>query len=148
MMVTVAIPVGRWLQRAFQVPTAEKPYLPQATAEPAEPFIAQVTEPAETVTAAEPVSFPKVVYLTELPERQYRLKRAIAVFLEQGQEGWLAFRDDLGICCYGATVDEALANFAAALLDDYDTYASADPDELTEGARKLADRLREVIERL
>ena len=88
-----------------------------------------------------------VAYITELPESQYRLKRPIAVFLEQGEEGWLASRDDLGICCYGATVGEALANFALALLDDYDIYALAEPNELTKGACKLAEWLREVMER-
>ena len=117
------------------LPSEEKPYPPRVSA--------QFTE-----EIAEPVYFPKVVYITELPESQYRLKRPIAVFLEQGEEGWLASRDDLGICCYGATVDEALANFALALLDDYDIYALAEPNELTEGACKLAEWLREVIERL
>jgi len=101
-----------------------------------------------TAEPAEPVSFPKVVYIVELPETQYRLKRPVVVFLEQGEEGWLASRDDLGICCYGADIEEALSNFVSALLDDYDAYASVSIDELTEGARKLAAQLREVIERL
>jgi hypothetical protein len=116
------------------LPSEEKPQPPQVSV--------QFTE-----EPAEPVYFPKIAYITELPESQYRLKRPIAVFLEQGEEGWLASRDDLGICCYGATVDEALANFALALLDDYDIYASANPNDLTEGARELAEWLREVIER-
>lgn len=116
------------------LPTEEKPYQPQS--------IAQLTsEPTE------PVYIPRVVYLTALPETTYRLKRSVAVFIEQEQEGWLAFRDDLGVCSYGATVDEAIANFATSLLDDYDLYTSANPEELSEGALMLAKWLREVIER-
>lgn len=116
------------------LPSEQKPYQPLSVAQ-------ILSEPTE------PVSIPKLVYLTELPEANYQLKRPIAVFLEQGQEGWLALRDDLGICACGETVDEAIANFAASLLDDYDLYTSAEPEELSEGARKLAEWLREVIKR-
>ena len=90
------------------------------------------------------LSIPKVIYLCKLPEEGYRLKRSLAVFLEEGKRGWLASRDDLGICCFGETIDDALTNFAKALLDDYDTYVGK--RRLTAGARKLAKRLSEIVE--
>ena len=96
---------------------------------------------------AEPVTLARVLYLVELPDDRYRLKGALAVFLEEEGEGWSVFREDLGIFAYGATIDEALTHFAQSLLDDYDFYTSAEPEGLTEGGCWLAERLREVMER-
>lgn len=115
-------------QRPFPQRTVPLQPLPPVC-EPAEPFV--------------PL---KILYLTDLPESPYRLRRALAVFAEAVEDGWLVFREDLDIYGHGATLDEALQDFAESLLDNYDIYALADEEQLTEGARQLAKQLREVLE--
>ncbi|GEM_PF-2484815 len=145
-MVTGLVSYSILVERGFVGNDILGPIKPQVLPPDERPYQPQDFAPI-TSKPAEPVNIPKVLYLTELPEANYRLKRSIAIFLEQGQEGWLAFRDDVGIYSYGTTLDEAITNFVASLLDDYDLYTSSAQEELTEGAFNLANWLREVIER-
>lgn len=94
---------------------------------------------------ADKVPSPKVLYLSATPEEGYRFHRAFAVWVEETADGVMAYRDDLRLYATGATLDEALSEFATLLLDLYDSYAREPHEKLTEDAQVLAAFLREVL---
>jgi len=92
-----------------------------------------------------PVFVPRIVYITELPDPQYYLKRPLAIFVEKESESWIAFRPDLDIYSTGSSVDEAIHNFSITLLDDYDIYTTPPPSSLTENALQLRHLLESLV---
>ncbi len=106
-------------------------------------FLSTTSHPQRQL--ADKVSLPKVLYLSETPEKGYRFRRAFAVWVGETAESVVAYRDDLRLYAQGATLDEALSEFATLLLDLYDSYVHEPYEKLTEDAQALAAFLREVL---
>lgn len=88
-----------------------------------------------------------LIYLTDLKDPYFRLKRAIPVSIGYEEDGIIAaYNEELGVYVCGRTIEEALDEFRKAIVSDYEVYARSAPQTLTEGARELAERLRELIE--
>jgi predicted RNase H-like HicB family nuclease len=88
-----------------------------------------------------------LVYLADLKDPYLRLKRAIPVSISYEEDDIIAaYNEELGVYVCGRTIEEALEEFRKAIVSDYEVYARSDPQTLTEGARELAERLRELIE--
>jgi len=90
-----------------------------------------------------------LVYLVDLKDPYLRLKRAIPVSIGYEEDDIIAaYNEELGVYVCGRTIDEALEEFRKAVVSDYEVYARSEPQALTEGARKLAEILRELIEEI
>lgn len=88
-----------------------------------------------------------LIYLIDLKDPYLRLKRAIPVSIGYEEDDIIAvYNEELGVYVCGRTIEEALEEFRKAIVSDYEVYARSDPQTLTEGARELAERLRELIE--
>lgn len=90
-----------------------------------------------------------LTYLADLGEPYLRLRRAIPVSIGYEEDDIIAaYNEELGIYVCGRTIEEALEEFRKAVVSDYEVYARSDPQTLTEGAKKLAEMLRELIEEI
>ena len=90
-----------------------------------------------------------LIYLIDLKDPYLRLKRAIPVFIGYEEDDIIAaYNEELGVYVCGRTIDEALEEFRKAIVSDYEVYVRSDPQTLTEGAKKLAEMLRELIEEI
>jgi hypothetical protein len=90
-----------------------------------------------------------LVYLVDLKDPCLRLKRAIPVSISYEEDNIIAaYNEEFGVYVCGRTIEEALEEFRKAIVSDYEVYARSDPQTLTEGARKLAEILRELIEEI
>jgi hypothetical protein len=90
-----------------------------------------------------------LIYLIDLKDPYLRLKRAIPVSIGYEEDDIIAaYNEELGVYVCGRTIEEALEEFRKAVVSDYEVYARSDPQTLTEGARELAERLRELIEEI
>jgi hypothetical protein len=90
----------------------------------------------------------RLIYLTDLKEPLLGLKRSVPVFIEEEGAAVVASNEELGIYACGETVDEALEEFRKALVSDYEFYGRGDPADMTEGARKLSEMLRGLIDEI
>lgn len=90
-----------------------------------------------------------LVYLVDLKDPYLRLKRAIPVSIGYEEDDIIAaYNEELGVYVCGRTIEEALEEFRKAVVSDYEVYVRSEPQALTEGARKLAEILRELIEEI
>jgi hypothetical protein len=90
-----------------------------------------------------------LIYLVDLKDPYLRLKRAIPVSIGYEEDDIIAaYNEELGVYVCGRTIEEALEEFRKAIVSDYEVYARSDPQTLTEGAKKLAERLRGLIEEI
>lgn len=90
-----------------------------------------------------------LIYLIDLKDPYLRLKRAIPVSIGYEEDDIVAaYNEELGVYVCGRTIEESLEEFRKAVVSDYEVYARSEPQTLTEGAKKLAEMLRGLIEEI
>ncbi len=88
---------------------------------------------------------PEGVFIVRTKHREFHLYGGITpkVYMKSGL--WLWEYESLGIIAHGESRDEAREAFYNEFAFLWDTYADADDKELTEDARELKRKLRELV---